>query len=291
MPDALRVGIISSGPDEFRTIHTACTDVGHLPVVYFYGRSPRPGKPNLPDAGEMTAAILEATPPGMDVVLPGSMGGLATALASYQLDLLIVFGFGWRLPKPVLAIPRLGAVNIHVSMLPRYRGPAPLLWAIRNGDPFGGVTIHWMDEGFDTGNIIAQQDGIPLVDDITWARYCDVAMPVIHGLLIRSLALVRDGYHGKPQNDSASSYAGFMEAEFSVIDWSKSAAEIHNQVRTHRYMRSREHPIARVGDTWLRVIRTSIQPADGRKIACGDGPLWIVEAEDSEPPRDISPTR
>lgn len=184
--DSLRIAVISSGPDEFATIHAACTQAGHLPVAYLYGRSLRSGGPTFPDAGETTTAILSALPPSMDLTLPGNMAGLARALESYRVDLLIVFGFAWKLPTSVLAIPRLGAINIHVSMLPQYRGPAPLLWAIRNGDRTGGVTVHWMDEGFDTGNVLAQQDGIPLADGITWAAYCDEAMPVVHSLLTKS---------------------------------------------------------------------------------------------------------
>lgn len=277
--------MISSGPVEFATIHAACRDAGHLPVAYFYGRSLRSGGPNLGDAAETAAGILDAVPPGMDLLLPGSMDGLALALASYHLDLLIVFGFAWKIPPSVLAIPRLGVMNVHVSMLPQYRGPAPLLWAIRNGDPTGGVTVHWMDEGFDTGNILAQQDGIPLADDITWKNYCDVAMPVLHSLLMKSLDLAADGYPGEPQNDDAATYAGFMEDDFSIIDWSNSAREIHNQVRTHRYMRSPIHPLARVGGDWLRIVRTSLEPTDGREIICGDSrSLWLLESAPGQPP-------
>lgn len=278
--NGLRIAVISSGPEEFATILAACTRAGHTPVVYLYGRSLRSGGPNLPDAAETTAAILDAVPAGMDFLLPGTVGGLATLLKGYGVDLLIVFGFAWKLPAHVLAIPRLGALNIHVSMLPQYRGPAPLLWAIRNGDRTGGVTVHWMDEDFDTGNILTQQDGIPLVDDITWATYCREAMPVIRDLLEKSLALAAAGDRGTPQQHSAATYAGFMEPEFSVIDWSKSAFEIHNQVRTHRYMRSPDAPTARVRNECLHVIRTSLKPVEGLEVTCGDGKtLWITECE------------
>lgn len=278
--------MISSGPAEFATIHAACTDAGHLPVAYFYGRSLRPGGPNLSDAADTTAEILAAVPPGMDLLLPGGTDGLALALTSHRLDLVIVFGFAWKIPRAVLAIPRLGVMNVHVSMLPKYRGPAPLLWAIRNGDTTGGITVHWMDEDFDTGNILAQHDGIPLADDITWKNYCDDAMPVVHNLLRKSLDLAAGGHPGVPQDSDAATYAGFMEDDFSVINWSHKARDIHNQVRTHRYMRSTTHPLARTeGGEWLHVIRTSLEGGEGPQIVCGDGrSLWLLESEPGQPP-------
>ncbi|GAB2521048.1 methionyl-tRNA formyltransferase [Nocardiopsis aegyptia] len=286
MSTHLRIGVISSGPAEFSTIHAACTDSGHHPVAYFYGRSLRSGGPNLDDASETAASILASTPQGMDLIFPGSVDGLALALESYRVDLVIVFGFAWKLPRSVLEIPQLGVINVHVSMLPKYRGPAPLLWAIRNGDPTGGITVHRMDEDFDTGNILAQQDGIPLADDISWASYCTVAMPVVYDLIRTSLDRVVAGHAGEPQNDSEASYAGFLEDEFSIICWSDDARTIHHQVRTHRFMRSPSHPIAKVGDTWLHVMRTSLEPAEGLLVTCGDGkPLWITESEEGAPPK------
>ncbi|WP_433700811.1 methionyl-tRNA formyltransferase [Nocardiopsis sp. CA-288880] len=275
----LRICVISSGPDEFSTIHAACSDSGHLPVAYFHGRSLRSGGPDLDDAGETTAAILGAVPRGMDLLLPGSVEGLARALESYRPDLVIVFGFAWRLPRSVLDIPRHGVINVHVSMLPGYRGPAPLLWAIRNGDRTGGVTVHRMDEDFDTGNILAQKGGIPLTDDITWSSYCADAMPVTYELLRTALARVAAGDPGDPQEHSAASYAGFMEEDFARIRWSDEARTIHNQVRTHRFMRSREHPVAEVDGARRVVKRTSLEPAEGLRVVCGDGePLWITES-------------
>ncbi|UED86593.1 methionyl-tRNA formyltransferase [Streptomyces profundus] len=285
MSEQLRIGVISSGPDEFATIHAACVDKGHLPVVYLYGRSLRSGGPNLDDAGATTTAILDALPQGMDLLLPGTMDGLARSLRSHRVDLLVVFGFAWKLPPSVLEIPRLGVLNIHVAMLPRYRGPAPLLWAIRNGDATGGVTVHWMDEEFDTGNILAQQGGILLADDITWQNYCVSALPVVRRLLGESLDLAVAGDPGRPQDDAEGSYAGFMEPEFAVVDWSHSARAIHHQVRTHRYMRSSHHPVAMLDGGWRRVVRTSLSPSEGVLVRCGDGsPLWIVESEPAPAP-------
>ncbi|WP_039832049.1 methionyl-tRNA formyltransferase [Nocardiopsis valliformis] len=279
MSTPLRICVISSGPDEFSTIHAACSDSGHRPVAYFHGRSLRSGGPNLGDAGEATAEILKVVPRGMDLLLPGNIEGLALSLESYRPDLLIVFGFAWKLPRSVLDIPRHGAINIHVSMLPKYRGPAPLLWAIRNGDPTGGITVHRMDEGFDTGNVLAQKDGIPLADDINWSNYCTDAMPVVYELLRTALTRVANEDPGEPQDHSEATYAGFMEEEFARIRWSDAAHTIHNQVRTHRFMRSPESPIAEVNGTRLIVKRTSLEPTEGQRVVCGDGtPLWITES-------------
>lgn len=284
MSTSLRICVISSGADEFRTIHAACADSGHLPVAYFYGRSLRSGGPNLDDAGETTTAILGALPRGMDLLLPGSVEGLSRALESYRPDLVIVFGFAWKLPRSVLDVPRHGVINVHVSMLPKYRGPAPLLWAIRNGDRNGGVTVHRMDEEFDTGNVLAQKDGVPLADDITWTNYCADAMPVTYALLRTALARVVSGDPGDPQEHSLASYAGFMEEDFARIRWSDDARTIHDQVRTHRFMRSREHPVAEVAGARLVVKRTSMEPAEGTRVVCGDGePLWITESHEAPP--------
>lgn len=281
MNDSLRICVISSGPDEFSTIHAACADSGHRPVAYFYGRSLRSGGPNLDDAGEMTASILNAVPQGMDLLLPGNIEGLALALEGYRPDLLIVFGFAWKLPRSVLDIPRLGAINVHVSMLPEYRGPAPLLWAIRNGDSTAGITIHRMDEDFDTGNVLAQRDGLPLADDISWQTYCVEAMPATYELLRTALARVVAGEPGEPQDDVRASYAGFMEEGFAFIRWSDDARTIHDQVRTHRFMRSPDRPVAEVDGERLHVKRTSLESAEGIRVVCGDGkPLWITESAD-----------
>lgn len=279
MSTPLRICVISSGPDEFSTVHAACSDSGHHPVAYFYGRSLRSRGPNLGDAGETTGAILDAVPPGMDLLLPGSIEGLALALEGYRPDLLIVFGFAWKLPRSVLDIPRHGVINVHVSMLPEYRGPAPLLWAIRSGDRTGGITVHRMDEDFDTGNVLAQKGGIPLADDISWANYCTDAMPVTYELLRTALARAAAGDPGEPQDHAEACYAGFMEEGFSRVRWTDDARTIHNQVRTHRFMRSPGSPVAEVDSHRLVVKRTSLEPADGPRVVCGDGePLWITES-------------
>lgn len=157
--DAMRVALISFGAAEFSLLHETCVAAGHQPVVYAFSRATRPRSPVGDGAVDQIGGFLRSMPPDLDLVLPGSSEGLGQAFTGYDLDLAIVYGFSWKLPPAVLRMPRFGVLNIHSSLLPKYRGPAPVIWAIRNGDPEIGFTIHRMDENFDTGPILAQKGG------------------------------------------------------------------------------------------------------------------------------------
>jgi methionyl-tRNA formyltransferase len=289
--NAMRVALISFGVDEFSMLHETCTAAGHRPVAYAFSRSMKPRSPAEDGAIAMIGQVVASMPPEMDLLLPGSAEGLGQAFAGYRLDLAVVYGFNWKLPPAVLHAPRFGVINIHSSLLPRYRGPAPVLWAIRNGDPDIGFTIHRMDEDFDTGPILAQQGGVRLDDDITPEGLRSRAEPVIRDLLTVALERISSNDPGRPQGDVGASHAGFMEPEFSVIDWSSPAREIHNQVRTFRFMGAGQGPVARVGDRWLRVLHTRLSETEGLRLECADGPIWVVESEPAEPPKEIPDRR
>src|SRR4051812_15941473 len=94
--------------------------------------------------------------PGIDILVTSHMDRLVPMLRELELDLIFVTGFPWRLPTELLALPRLGAINTHPTVLPRYRGPNPLFWMMMNGETEAGMTIHRMDGDFDTGPILAQ---------------------------------------------------------------------------------------------------------------------------------------
>jgi methionyl-tRNA formyltransferase len=284
MASAMRVGIASFGPGEFATLHDTCVEAGHLPVVYVFCRSKKPKSSADPQAATAAGRIVGALPAGMDLLIPGTAGGLAELLAGYRLDLLMVYGFSWRLPPEVLHSPRYGVINVHTSLLPKYRGPAPVLWAIRNGDTEIGMTIHRMDENFDTGPILAQKGGVRLDEDVTPPRLWPRIQPVLRDLLAQSLGLVAAGEPGVPQDEAGASYAGSMEPGFSVVDWSWTARQVHNQVRVFRFMGFGFGPIAHVGGRWLKVQRTQLLPGEGIRAECADGPLWIVESEPAQPP-------
>ena len=278
MTGPMRVALATFGVDEFALLHATCVTAGHVPVAYVYCRSMKPNGDADAHAAASISGIVLALPPGMDLLLPGNAMGLAEALAGYRLDLLVVYGFNWKLPAAVLGIPRCGVINIHTSLLPKYRGPAPVLWAIRNGDPEIGVTIHRMDERFDTGPILAQRGGIPLDEDVTPRVLSSRLRPVLADLLATALDQAVRGVPGVPQLEGDASSAGFIEPEFSKVDWSRSAREVHNQVRMFAFMGRTHAPVAQVGDTYLKVFRTRLAPADGIRVECADAPIWIVES-------------
>jgi len=280
----MRIALATYGAREFAALHATCVAAGHESVAYVYCRSMKPRGKVDARAAATVGRVLEAMPAGMDLLLPGTAEGLADALGGYRLDLLVVYGFNWKLPRSVLRVPRAGVINVHSSLLPKYRGPAPVLWAIRNGDPEIGLTVHRMDEQFDTGPILAQPGGIPLAEDVTPQSLWGRVGPVLDEVLTVALGEVERGFPGVPQGDAGASYAGFVEPEFSVVDWSRTAAQVHNQVRMFAFMGPEHAPVAEVDGRWLKVLRTRLDPADGIRVECADGPIWIVESAPAEPP-------
>lgn len=146
-------------------------------------------------------------------------------------DLIIVVAYGQILPKEILEIPKYGCVNVHVSLLPKYRGSAPINWVIINGEEKTGVSTMYMDEGLDTGDIILQKE-IDLNDEITAGELHDKIMYMGADLLKDTVNMIESGNAPRAkQVDSESSYAPIMDKSLGKIDFSKSSKEIHNLVR------------------------------------------------------------
>ena len=146
-------------------------------------------------------------------------------------DLIIVVAYGQILPKALLDIPKFGCVNVHVSLLPKYRGAAPINWVIINGEQKTGVTTMYMNEGLDTGDIILQSE-FALSDEITAGELHDIMMEQGGELLVETIDKIKNNCAPRiPQNDEESSYAPMMNKALGNIDFSKTAKEIHNLVR------------------------------------------------------------
>src|SRR5881275_1575084 len=115
-----------------------------------------PARFDDPRARDFAGGLIADGPQDIDLVYPAGRKRLAPVLRLYEPDLLLCTAFPWRIPAEALAVPRIGCVNGHPSLLPRFRGPTPVAWAIRSGETRIGFTYHLMDEQFDTGPILAQ---------------------------------------------------------------------------------------------------------------------------------------
>lgn len=224
---------------------------------------------------------VEEAPPELDVVVPSSRARLGPLLRALEPDLALSAGFPWKLPAEVLAVPPLGVVNSHPSLLPRYRGPNPVAWAIRNGETEIGLTLHRMEPELDTGAILAQE-AIPLGDEQTWDELAPKLREANVRLLPVAIARAAAGDPGEPQDESAASYQSFFEPGYVEIDWTRLAAEVARQVRAWRFgggANVEQGALAELDGRRVRVLRVSLEPGDGREVPCGDGSVWVVETE------------
>jgi methionyl-tRNA formyltransferase len=152
-------------------------------------------------------------------------------LAKFSPDLFVVVAFGQILPQSLLKIPGMGAINVHASLLPRYRGAAPIQWAIINGDRETGVTTMMMDKGMDTGDILLTGK-TAIGEKETATDLHDRLSQMGAGTLIRTLAKLQDGSLTRtPQDPARATYAPMLKKKDGEIDWSQPAARIQCQIR------------------------------------------------------------
>ena len=146
-------------------------------------------------------------------------------------DLIVVVAYGKILPKEILDIPKLGCINLHASLLPKYRGAAPIQWAVLNGDKITGVTTMYMDVGMDTGDMILKQE-VQIGEDETTGELWD-RLKVIGGkLLIETIKQIENGSAPREKQSNDFTMAPMINKEMSKIDWNnKTAIEIKNLVR------------------------------------------------------------
>jgi methionyl-tRNA formyltransferase len=254
--------------------------LGHEPIAVI--------TPRRKDAVHGPTSMTDAqAPSGVDIVLVRNKRSLEPLLRAYAPDLVLCWGFPWLIPQEVLDIPRLGSVNLHPALLPRLRGPLPLAWSIRLGDPTYGVTWHRMDAGFDTGAILAQAPVPAEPDDVDiWVvgpRMAQVAL----GLLPVVVRRIAAGDPGDPQVASGDEpYASFFDEDYAEIDWSQPAESIHRQVRAWALSLGNNPvsgPRASLDGRSVLVTRTSLTDpgtAEGtHRMEAGDGPIWILATE------------
>ncbi len=147
-------------------------------------------------------------------------------------DVMVVVAFGQILPKDILDIPKYGCINVHASLLPKYRGAAPIQWAVINGDAVSGVTTMQMDVGLDTGDMLLKTE-VPLAEDETGGSLFDKLSTLGGELLIETLDKIQTGdIHPEKQDDSqAGEYARTLDKALGNVDFSMSAAAIERLIR------------------------------------------------------------
>jgi methionyl-tRNA formyltransferase len=209
-----------------------------------------------------------------DVVFAASKHSIGPLLRAYRADVGLCTGFPWLITQEAIDVPPLGIVNGHPALLPKGRGPHPWAWAVRTGESEIGLTYHYMDATFDTGNILAQK-AVPIGPDDTEETLIPVFQGAAAELLEEVFAKLEAGDPGVPQGGGE--YQHEFEAEYAVVDLSQPAADVHRQVRAWAFMPER----LRIGPVidGRRLVRTSLVEVDGaERLECGDGPLWVVEA-------------
>ena len=206
-------------------------------------------------------------------------------------EVIVVVAYGKLLPGYVLDLPKYGCINVHGSLLPKYRGAAPVQWMVLNGETTAGVTTMYMDRGLDTGDILLVSE-TEVGGNETAGELFDRLSAMGADLISETIKRLPEGIGRKPQDDSQSTYVSVLDKRMSVVDWSKSAQEVHNLIRGLD-----PWPVAVTtrGEVRLKLFQSrltgkatslpagSVTEADPKKglfVACGDGQvLQITEIQ------------
>ena len=182
-------------------------------------------------------------------------------------DVIVVVAFGQIIPKEILHMPKYGCINVHASLLPAYRGAAPIQWAVINGDKESGVTIMRMDEGVDTGDMINKVI-VPLNEKETGGSLFDRLSESGAKLLVETLPMLEDGsaVFEKQPEESTTPYAAMISKKMGELDWAKSATELERLIRGLNPWPS---AFSHLNGKTLKIWEASVEEENGEKKAPG----------------------
>jgi methionyl-tRNA formyltransferase len=257
---------------------------GHL-VTAVYTRAAKPGarrglKPS-PSPVHVAARRL-----GIEVVTPRTLrsGEAAATLCAFNPDVVVVAAYGLILPKTILDVPAKRCLNLHASLLPRWRGAAPIERAIMAGDTETGVVVMRMEEGLDTGPV-ALAERIAIGPDSNAGEIHDKLALIGAGLMVRALAML-EGLAFTPQAEAGVTYAHKIDKAEARIDWRKPASDVHNLIRGLApfpcafFEASLGKGVARVKVFRAEIAQGMGTPGrvldDALTIACGDGAIRLL---------------
>lgn len=223
------------------------------------------------------------------------------ALKDINPDYIIVVAYGQILTKEILDIPKYACINLHASILPKFRGAAPINWAVINGEKYSGNTTMLMDVGLDTGDMLLK-DEVEITPYMTAGELHDILMDRGAGLLLDTIkGYTNNEITPMKQDDSLSSYASMLNKEIAKIDWNKTALEIHNMIRglnpwpiayttykeqNMKIFKSEVIDEDKNSEDIGKIIDVS---KDGIKVSCGKGILLIKRVQfPNGKPLDIS---
>ncbi len=266
----------------------ALADHGHE-IVAVYTREPKPAKRGMklqPTPVEQAARQL-----GIPVLTPKTLRTpeAEAEFRSHNADAAVVVAYGMILPQNILDAVPLGCFNLHASLLPRWRGAAPINRAIMAGDAESGVMVMKMDAGLDTGDV-AMAERLPITDTMTASDLHDALAPLGADLMVRAMgALARRGLQFTKQSEQGVTYAAKIDKAEARIDWTKSAREVLRHI----------HGLSPFPGAWFEVVldgepvrikalRCELAKGAGAAgdllddkltIACGDGAIRILELQ------------
>ncbi len=262
----------------------ALYDAGHE-IAMVYTQPPRPAGRGQKPRPSPVQAFAESR--GLPVRTPASLKSEEDreAFAALGADAAVVVAYGLILPKPVLAAPRLGCLNLHASLLPRWRGAAPLQRAIMSGDSETGVAVMQMEAGLDTGPVLASRR-VPIDDATTATSLHDRLAAIGAPLMVETLESLAAGTAvATPQPEDGVTYAAKIDKAEARIDWQRSAAELDRQIRALNPFPGAWFEIdgRRIKVHAATVIEAGGKPGevldDRLTVACGEGALRLTRLQ------------
>ena len=281
--------VVFMGTPEFSVpTLTEIVSAGHE-VVAVYSRAPKPAGRGQ---AERKSPVHEAADAfGIPVFTPRSLKDAdeQAQFAALEAEVAVVVAYGLLLPKPILDAPEYGCLNLHGSLLPRWRGAAPIQRAIMAGDKQTGIVVMQMDEGLDTG-AMGPTEIIPIAPDMTAGELHDQMMRLGADLMGRALAaLERGSLDFTPQPESGETYAAKIDKAEARIDFSRSAEEVHNLIRGLSPFPGAWFEMELGGKSVrIKALRSSLDDGQGAAgsllnddltIACGSGAVRLAQVQ------------
>ncbi|MFB2639461.1 methionyl-tRNA formyltransferase [Shewanella bicestrii] len=284
------LNIIFAGTPDFAARHLQALINSHHNVIAVYTQPDRPAGRGK----KLTASPVKELAVSHDIPVyqPGSLRKepAQQALAALNADIMVVVAYGLILPKVVLDTPRLGCINVHGSILPRWRGAAPIQRALWAGDKETGVTIMQMDVGLDTGDMLLKTY-LPIEDDDTSATLYEKLALQGPDALLQALEGLADGsLTAEKQDEALANYAEKLSKEEARLDWSKSATQLWQEVRAFNpwpvsYFEHQGNTI-KVWQTQVSTTNSNAAPGTiisaskkGIEVATGDGVLTLLSMQ------------